>query len=77
MENQAAALAAYAARRNISIVRTYADQGRSGVQIIGRSGLQQLLRDVERDRADFDCILVYDVSRCCRFQDVFVAEDLL
>src|SRR5579863_4862923 len=70
IENQAAALAAYAARRNISIVRTYSDLGRSGVRIAGRDALQQLIRDVQRGRADFDCILVYDISRWGRFQDV-------
>jgi DNA invertase Pin-like site-specific DNA recombinase len=70
IENQAAAIAPYAVRRNISIVRTYSDQGRSGVRIVGRDGLQQLIQDVQRERADFDCILVYDVSRWGRFQDV-------
>jgi DNA invertase Pin-like site-specific DNA recombinase len=70
IENQAAALAAYAARRSISIVRTYRDQGRSGVRIAGRDGLQDLIQDVQSERADFDCILVYDVSRWGRFQDV-------
>jgi DNA invertase Pin-like site-specific DNA recombinase len=70
IENQAAAIAAYAARRHISIVHTYSDQGRSGVRIVGRDGLQQLIRDVQCGRADFDCILVYDVSRWGRFQDI-------
>jgi predicted site-specific integrase-resolvase len=70
IENQAAALAAYAARRMINIVRTYSDMGRSGVRIVGRDALQQLISDVQRQRADFDCVLVYDVSRWGRFQDV-------
>ena len=70
IENQAAAIAAYAARRNISIVCTYSDMGRSGVRMVGRDALQQLIRDVQRERAEFNCILVYDVSRWGRFQDV-------
>jgi DNA invertase Pin-like site-specific DNA recombinase len=70
IENQAAALAAYAARRNISIVRTYSDMGRSGLKFAGRDALQQLIGDVQRGGADFDCILVYDVTRWGRFQDV-------
>ncbi|MCP4620659.1 MAG: recombinase family protein [Bradyrhizobium sp.] len=70
IENQAAAIAAWAARRNIRIVRTYEDRGRSGLTIDGREGLQKLIHDVQRGRADFDCILVYDVSRWGRFQDV-------
>jgi DNA invertase Pin-like site-specific DNA recombinase len=69
MENQAAAVAAYAARRNIMIVSTYSDR-RSGVRIAGREGLQQLIRDVQRGGTGFNCILVYDVSRWGRFPDV-------
>ncbi|MBR0758274.1 recombinase family protein [Bradyrhizobium jicamae] len=68
--NQAARIAAYAARRNISIVRTYSDPGKSGVQIAGRRGLQDLIRDVQLARADFSCVLFYDVTRWGRFQDV-------
>jgi DNA invertase Pin-like site-specific DNA recombinase len=70
IENQAAAIAAYAARRSISIVRTYSDLGRSGVKIAGRDALQQLIHDVQRGQTDFSCILVYDISRWGRFQDV-------
>lgn len=70
IENQAAAIAAWAARRNIRIVRTYEDRGRSGLRMAGREGLQTLIRDVQVGRADFNCILVYDVSRWGRFQDV-------
>jgi hypothetical protein len=69
IENQAAAIAAYAARRNIGIVRTYSDR-RSGVRIVGRDGLKQLIQDVQRGHTNFNCILVYDVSRWGRFQDV-------
>ena len=70
IENQAAAIAAYAARRNISIVSTYSDQVEAAFELVGRNGLQQLIQDVQLDRADFDCILVYDISRWGRFQDV-------
>jgi DNA invertase Pin-like site-specific DNA recombinase len=69
-ENQAAAIAAYATERNITIVRTYRDEGRSGLRIFGRDGLGELIDDVQHGRAQFDCILVYDVSRWGRFQDV-------
>lgn len=68
-ENQAAAIAAYAAQRNMTIVRTYADHGRSGLRIDGRDDLQRLIRDVKSGEADFTVILVYDVSRWGRFQD--------
>jgi DNA invertase Pin-like site-specific DNA recombinase len=56
-------------RRNIEIVRTYADEGKSGLRIDGRQALQQLIKDVETGNADFQIILVYDVSRWGRFQD--------
>ncbi|CAL74430.1 putative recombinase [Bradyrhizobium sp. ORS 278] len=70
IENQAAALAAYAARRGIEIIETYADRGRSGLSISGREALKSLIKDVELSRALFDCILVFDVTRWGRFQDV-------
>jgi DNA invertase Pin-like site-specific DNA recombinase len=68
-ENQAAKIREYAERRNIDIVRTYADAGKSGLRIDGRHSLQRLIKDVEFGNADFTIILVYDVSRWGRFQD--------
>src|SRR5260370_39335532 len=68
IENQAAAIASFAARRNLTIVRTYADRGRSGVRLDGRDDLQRLIRDVKSGQTDFDVVLVYDVSRWGRFQ---------
>ena len=70
IENQAAAIAAYAARYNLNIVRTYRDYGLSGLKIKKREGLKQLITDVCAGRADFSRVLVYDVSRWGRFQDV-------
>jgi DNA invertase Pin-like site-specific DNA recombinase len=68
-ENQAAAIQLYAEKRGISIVRTYADEGRSGLSIDRRRALKQLIDDVRQGRADYASILVYDVSRWGRFQD--------
>lgn len=68
-DNQADAIAAYATRRNFEIVRTYADEGRSGLNIAGRDALRQLIDDVQGGRADYEAILVYDISRWGRFQD--------
>ena len=70
IENQSAAIAAYAARYSLSIVRTYRDDGLSGLKIEKREGLKQLIFDVCSGRADFSRVLVYDVSRWGRFQDV-------
>lgn len=68
-ENQGDKIREYAVRRNLEIVRTYADEGKSGLRIDGRQALQQLLKDVEGGTQDFQVILVYDVSRWGRFQD--------
>ncbi|MBH5370522.1 recombinase family protein [Bradyrhizobium glycinis] len=70
IKNQMAAIAAYAEANALTIVRTYADEGRSGLRIKGRPGLIELIEDVQSGQADFDHILVYDVSRWGRFQDV-------
>ena len=70
IQNQAAAIAAYAQQRNLTIVRTYVDPGRSGVRINRRPGLIELIKDVQAGNTDFEHILVYDVSRWGRFQDV-------
>jgi DNA invertase Pin-like site-specific DNA recombinase len=69
IENQAAVIATYANLHQLSIVRTYRDEGQSGLKIKNRAGLIQLLDDVASGHADFDHILVYDVSRWGRFQD--------
>jgi DNA invertase Pin-like site-specific DNA recombinase len=70
IQNQAAAIAAFAQQKNLTIVRTYVDEGRSGLRIKGRAGLTELIDDVCSGHADFDHILVYDVSRWGRFQDI-------
>jgi DNA invertase Pin-like site-specific DNA recombinase len=68
-ENQGSKIREYAAMRGIQIVRTYADEGKSGLNIGGRLSLQKLIKDVEAGPVDFQMILVYDVSRWGRFQD--------
>jgi hypothetical protein len=68
--NQEEAIAAYSVAHNIEVVRTYSDDSRSGLQLCDRPGLRSLLNDVQTDQANFDVILVYDVSRWGRFQDV-------
>ncbi len=67
--NQADKIREYADKRGIEIVRTYADDGKSGLSIGGRASLQKLIADVESGNTDFNLILVYDVSRWGRFQD--------
>lgn len=47
-ENQMDAMGRYAEGRKMQIVRTYSDEARSGLNIEGRNGLRDLIRDVER-----------------------------
>jgi len=68
--NQEAGIRTYAMSHGYSVVSTYADAGKSGVEIKHRKELRRLLSDVVSGRARFKAILVYDVSRWGRFQDV-------
>jgi hypothetical protein len=70
IQNQMAAIAAYAQERKLTIIRAYADEGRSGLTIRRRPGLTELIEEVQSGHTDFGHILVYDVSRWGRFQDV-------
>ena len=68
-ENQSDRIRSYAEQRGFTIVRTYADHGKSGLRVDGRDALRQLIDDVRSGTAGFTVILVYDVSRWGRFQD--------
>lgn len=68
-DNQSAEIRSYAERRGFEIVRSYADEGKSGLRIDGRDAFQRLLADIKGGTADFEAILVYDFSRWGRFQD--------
>jgi hypothetical protein len=70
LENQAAGIASFAAANNLKIVRTYLDEGRSGLKFGSRYGLQDLIDDIQVGQSDFEVVLVFDVSRWGRFQDV-------
>ena len=61
-ENQADKIREYAARRNIEIVRTYADEGKSGLRIDGRQALQQLIKDVEMPALMYSVVGTLDLS---------------
>ncbi|WP_375763330.1 recombinase family protein [Bradyrhizobium sp. Pha-3] len=70
IENQAVVIAAYAELHKLTIVRTYRDEGESGLKIENRTGLTELIDDVQSGRIEFGHLLVFDVSRWGRFQDV-------
>jgi hypothetical protein len=67
---QRQAIAEYAAKHSIRIIRDYEDAGISGLTLRARPALNQLLIDVADPQRRFSLVLVYDVSRWGRFQDV-------
>lgn len=67
--NQLDVIEKYAADNGITILRTYSDEGKSGLSIRGRDSLEGLIEIVQKGQADFKAILVYDISRWGRFQD--------
>ncbi len=67
--NQGDTIETYAAQRGFEIVKTYADEGKSGLSITGRNSLKRLIADVTSGANDYQAILVYDISRWGRFQD--------
>jgi DNA invertase Pin-like site-specific DNA recombinase len=70
LENQSAKIGQYAVKHGFEIVCTYSDEAKSGLTLRNRSALFNLLRDAGRQDAGFNAILVYDISRWGRFQDV-------
>lgn len=69
MHNQSLYISEYAKKNGMNIVKTYQDEGKSGLTISGRNGLQKLIHDVTNHKIDIEAILIYDVSRFGRFQD--------
>ena len=70
LDNQADAVLRYAVDHDFHIIKTYSDAARSGLRLKNRPGLKQLLKDVVAGAVEFQAILVYDVSRWGRFQDI-------
>jgi len=70
LENQSAAIQKYAELHGLVVTRTYSDSAKSGLVLRNRVGLQQLLQDVVSGAAPYRVVLVYDVSRWGRFQDI-------
>lgn len=70
LQNQSAFNQGYAKEHDMELIVSYADSGKSGVTISGRQGLQQLIEDVTNHFVDIEVVLVYDVSRFGRFQDI-------
>jgi len=70
LANQADRIAQYAVHQGFQIVKTYSDAAKSGLHLKNRPGLKQLLADVMAGQQGFRAVLVYDVSRWGRFQDI-------
>lgn len=68
-QNQSAAISAYATAHSMTVIRSYRDEGKSGLRLTGRRALQQLLEDVRKGDCGFEVVLVLDVSRWGRFQN--------
>lgn len=69
LAQQAILIAAYASARGYDVVRTYEDAAISGLDVRKRPAFRDLLSTVLGGQADFEAILVHDVSRWGRFQD--------
>jgi DNA invertase Pin-like site-specific DNA recombinase len=69
LDVQKAAIAEYGRDNDIEIIATYADEGKSGLYIANRLGMQRLLSDVASPLCAFSRVLVYDISRWGRFQN--------
>jgi DNA invertase Pin-like site-specific DNA recombinase len=68
--NQSDAIRRYAEAQGFEIIKTYTDEAKSGLALKHRLGLAKLLSDVVGGPQSYTAILVYDVSRWGRFQDV-------
>ncbi|NJO35642.1 MAG: recombinase family protein [Rhodospirillales bacterium] len=68
--SQIRAIQAYADRNQLKVVRIYRDEGKSGLTFSEREGLAQLIADIIAGRNDFSNVLVFDISRWGRFQDL-------
>ena len=70
IETQLLRISDYAKRNGFEVLRYYSDEAKSGLTLRRRPALTSLLEIVRSRDADFAAILVYDVSRWGRFQEV-------
>jgi DNA invertase Pin-like site-specific DNA recombinase len=70
IQSQQRAIKAFADTHGFEIIRTYKDLGKSGLSTKSRAGFTSLIGDTLSDTAQFRAIIVHDVSRWGRFQDL-------
>jgi DNA invertase Pin-like site-specific DNA recombinase len=60
---QAAAIHGYAEKHRLDIVKTYIDDGKSGLGLEGRDGLKNMMDDIQSGTAEYKAILMRDITR--------------
>lgn len=70
VHSQSVAIREFAARNGYEIVRTYADLGKGGLTLDGRDALQQMFQAITSGEADFAAVLLYDISRWGRAEEI-------
>lgn len=68
--NQLSSIGVYATARGFKITKIYEDDAKSGLTFNERAALKQLFDDISNGQVGFSQVLVYDVSRWGRFQDI-------
>ncbi len=63
LDAQREQLRKYAEFQSMTVVREYADEGKSGKNIEGRAAFRQMLQDIEAGKDHVDFVLVYKLSR--------------
>lgn len=70
IDNQLAGIRAYCELNDLDLCRVYSDAGISGLTFENRPGLRSLISDAEAGPLPFQVLVVLDVSRWGRFQNV-------
>lgn len=70
ISNQLSVIEAFCEARGLSLGRVYSDAGKSGLTLGGRSGLTDLVHDAQAGALPFVAVIVLDVSRWGRFQNI-------
>lgn len=68
MQEQAELIRVYAEKNNMDVIKTYIDSGKSGLN--AHSGLRSMIRDVLSGTVEYNVILLRDITRWGRFQDI-------
>ncbi len=67
IREQAELIRTYAEENSMDVVKTYIDSGKSGAN--AGSGLRSMIKDVQSGTAEYNVILLRDITRWGRFQD--------